>query len=380
MNLFVFFALLPYLAVSQEHNPYDISWATHSTKLTHNQELYDDYMTKCFAAAQNPQSCSASEQDRMNRNKVQPGGMVNYTDTGFKVVKTPPELFAKIQKFWQDHRETDQEPEWKQVIHSYQNAWDAPTTMIPIQQHDEALRNEIWRTTEDVLQEWTGQRLAPSAFWGIRVYHNDSILATHVDFTPRVISVIINIDQDVDEDWPLEVWGHDGKVYNVTLKPGDMALYESHSIIHGRPFPFRGKFFANVFVHFEPLGPADKKLEDFLTEPIGDTPPYLNPESPEALNSWRRTNPYGWNLWHRDVLNLVKQGDIRAIEDLIIQKPALFKMRSAEGSLAIEMAIAADQEAIVDLLMKMKGYDEAFAAKVKSGEDESLKKAVGDEL
>jgi prolyl 4-hydroxylase len=67
--------------------------------------------------------------------------------------------------------------------------------------------------------------------------------------------MIINVDQDVDEDWPLEVYGHDGKAYNVTMKPGDMVLYESHSIIHGRPFPLKGRFYANIFVHFEPTKP-----------------------------------------------------------------------------------------------------------------------------
>merc|ERR1712238_174989 len=32
------------------------------------------------------------------------------------------------------------------------------------------------------------------------------------------------------------------------------VLYESHSTIHGRPFPLKGRFVANIFVHFEPTG------------------------------------------------------------------------------------------------------------------------------
>jgi hypothetical protein len=72
---------------------------------------------------------------------------------------------------------------------------------------------------------------------------------------PLVSSCIINVDQDVDEPWPLEVVGHDGIARNITMTPGDMILYESHSVIHGRPFPFEGRFMANVFVHFEPVGP-----------------------------------------------------------------------------------------------------------------------------
>ena len=31
-------------------------------------------------------------------------------------------------------------------------------------------------------------------------------------------------------------------------------MYESHSVIHGRPFPLKGRFYANVFIHFEPTG------------------------------------------------------------------------------------------------------------------------------
>jgi hypothetical protein len=30
----------------------------------------------------------------------------------------------------------------------------------------------------------------------------------------------VQVDQDVDEPWPLEVYGHDGKATNVTMEPG----------------------------------------------------------------------------------------------------------------------------------------------------------------
>ena len=49
--------------------------------------------------------------------------------------------------------------------------------------------------------------------------------------------------------------GHDGRAYNVTLEPGEMALYESHTVMHGRPFPMKGRYFANCFVHFVPMDP-----------------------------------------------------------------------------------------------------------------------------
>lgn len=65
--------------------------------------------------------------------------------------------------------------------------------------------------------------------------------------------LLVNVDQDVDEPWPLEVYGHDGIATNVTMRPGDMVLYESHSVIHGRPFPLKGKFIHSVI-----LGPLPR--------------------------------------------------------------------------------------------------------------------------
>ena len=91
------------------------------------------------------------------------------------------------------------------------------------------------------MEEWTGMRLSYSSVYGIRIYHNQSVLSPHVDRLPLVSSAIINVAQDVDEDWVLEVFDHDGIAHNVTMEPGDMVLYESHSVIHGRPYPLKGK-------------------------------------------------------------------------------------------------------------------------------------------
>lgn len=110
------------------------------------------------------------------------------------------------------------------------------------------LKQEIWDEAEDTLSSWTEQLLTQCSLYGIRIYTTGAILATHVDRLPLVTSAIINVDQDLDEPWPLEVIGHDGRAYNVTMEPGDMVLYESHSVLHGRPFPLKGRFMANIFV------------------------------------------------------------------------------------------------------------------------------------
>ena len=92
---------------------------------------------------------------------------------------------------------------------------------------------------------------------------------------------------------PLEVYGHDGVATNVTMEPGDMVLYESHSVIHGRPFPMQGRFYANVFAHFEPIGPLDPDDPSDGYDPTTDLPPYLIPGS-KWEKEWRKSNPDGW--------------------------------------------------------------------------------------
>lgn len=50
-------------------------------------------------------------------------------------------------------------------------------------------------------KEWTGEELTQCSLYGIRVYHTDAVLATHVDRLPLVSSAIINVAQDLDEPW-----------------------------------------------------------------------------------------------------------------------------------------------------------------------------------
>jgi hypothetical protein len=78
-----------------------------------------------------------------------------------------------------------------------------------------------------------------------------AVLKKHTDgFETRIISAILNIDQDVDEPWALQIDDHSGKEHEVFLQPGEMCLYESAILRHGRVKPFKGNYFANLFVHY----------------------------------------------------------------------------------------------------------------------------------
>ena len=36
----------------------------------------------------------------------------------------------------------------------------------------------------------------------------------------------------------------------IILKPGEMLLYESAKVPHGRQFPLEGEYYENILVHF----------------------------------------------------------------------------------------------------------------------------------
>ena len=51
----------------------------------------------------------------------------------------------------------------------------------------------------------------------------------------------------------MTVIDHEGKKEKIILKPGEMLLYESATVPHGRQFPLDGDYFENLFIHFSPL-------------------------------------------------------------------------------------------------------------------------------
>ena len=175
------------------------------------------------------------------------------------------------------------------------------------------LKSQIWEALLPTISAWTGgQDIHPVSMYGIRVYTNGSLLVPHVDRLPLVASAMINVAQDVEEDWPMEVYSHKtGMAHNVTLAPGDMLLFESHSLMHGRPFPLNGKYYAMLFIHFEPTGQTplverervDEQYRRAVQDGVGgqssseesqNLPPYIRRFSPEEEN-WQLENPDGWH-------------------------------------------------------------------------------------
>lgn len=244
------------------------------------------------------------------------------------------------------------------------------------------LKNNIWSEAKSVIGEWTGQDLTQCSLYGIRVYRDGAILAPHVDRLPLVSSAIINVDQDVDEPWPLEVYGHDGRAYNVTMEPGDMVLYESHSVIHGRPYPLKGRYMANIFVHFEPTGHTlrhtntlvgldldqdvnSKYRESALKGHSGHEnmegnglPPYVLAGTPEDKH-WRQTHPGGYKSQRKSFTTgsttahaAAKDGDMKRLELEIRRKRSIVHSKDENGWTPLHEGVRGGHLDVVRLLVE----------------------------
>lgn len=221
-----------------------------------HRKRYDEMINGCYKKY-SERECVATERARLAMSKDQPPTQHNYTEVGFKKRRLPENIWNLVSKFYEDNKDNARLEVWGRG-NTYTNHWDAPNYMVSVDDPSLkggglSLKQKIWNAVKPIIEEWTGHTLVPTSLYGVRIYTRGAILSPHVDRLPLVSSCIINVGQDIDEPWALEVYDHAGKAHNVTMEPGDMVLYESSTVLHGRPIPLNGNTYANMFVHFEPV-------------------------------------------------------------------------------------------------------------------------------
>ncbi len=330
--------------------------------LDQRQSFYNDYMEGCYRNA-NKAICDENEQVRLAMNIRQPQSMVNMTGTGYHKLRAPDSLIHLLSNFWEANKHKKEPEEWDRG-NVFTNNWGSPSYMVSVEDSSLqggglALKNAVWDAAIDGIAKWTGgvAKLRPVSLYGIREYTEGSVLSPHVDRIPLVSSGIVNVAQDVDEPWPLEVYDRNGHAVNITMEVGDMILYESHSLIHGRPFPLKGRSYANVFIHFEPYdGWHDARDETNLGDNTGDLPPYVIPGSPEEA-SYRRNNPNGWYKDFAEgdeppVNEFAKRGDLKELQRVASIEPRFLRWKDPNGWAPIHEAARYGRLDIVQYLVE----------------------------
>jgi prolyl 4-hydroxylase len=170
---------------------------------------------------------------------------------GYEKRKQPEAVQKLLLDFYRTNRPTLLKPEPERV-EPLINDDEVKCGMVTL---PDEIREEVADILLPVMEEWAGTRLRMTYLYGIREYYQNNILRLHVDrVDTHIVSVILQIDQDLGDagPWELELIDFDGIRRNVTLEVGEMMLYESATLIHGRPYPFKGVRFANAFLHYVP--------------------------------------------------------------------------------------------------------------------------------
>jgi prolyl 4-hydroxylase len=170
-----------------------------------------------------------------------------FTKKGFLKTKIPQALYVKILAFYYGNIDvTDDEPD-KVFIKGKNEQVSSEIITLP-----DELKEQIHQTLQPIAESWAGQELEATFVFGIRRYLDTAVLKNHRDREKtHAISVILNIEQTVRNPWALYIEDHTYRGHEVFLQPGDMVLYEGSKLTHGRPKPFEGDAFCNIFVHFQ---------------------------------------------------------------------------------------------------------------------------------
>lgn len=187
-------------------------------------------------------------QKRLGLNYLQPQIVHAVTDSGFRHIQLPNATFTWLREWYDNMR--------SQAVNEgsggpCMNQHVAPAAVAHI---TSAEKSRLADELKPIMEDWYGGPLYMTSIYGIRKYVNGSILRMHVDtVATHVVSAIINVDQDVQEDWDLLILDHEDNEHSVRMRPGDMVLYESAKLLHGRPKPFKGAHYDNIFAHYRPV-------------------------------------------------------------------------------------------------------------------------------
>lgn len=172
------------------------------------------------------------------------------TETGFKIIKCPEAQWQQIRDLYRRVQAAPTAEYFEGIETTIPNPNQAPTKLFSLEQY-RADRDRIHRELLELHETWSQQKLIPTAVYGIRSYNNQSSLTMHRDreATHHVSSIVI-VDTHEHEPWPLHIEDHQGNLHRLYTEPGQIILYESARLLHGRPDQFRGNYYRNFYIHY----------------------------------------------------------------------------------------------------------------------------------
>lgn len=185
--------------------------------------------------------------------------VTGFTDVGFKKMAMPAAMRREIMAHYHSLPDVP-EPHLSGYINNADDGNSSSSNGVAMYTREWTVvqRDMILAHMAPILEEWVGGRttLEYTSIFGVRVYTNGSMLMNHADRADtHAVSAILNLVQEgVRTPWPLAIMGSDGLTHEVTMEAGEMILYESARLAHGRPHALDGDRYCNGFVHMRPTG------------------------------------------------------------------------------------------------------------------------------
>lgn len=168
------------------------------------------------------------------------------TEEGLSRGHLPSAMLKELQAF------QSQQPIKEEVVEGFITN-DAAVTPSVLQPLTPQWITKLHRYFQTACETWANKALVPTYVYGIRTYHRGTTLKMHRDRDDtHIVSIIVNINQQVDEPWPLSIEGATPQdtYRDAYLLPGEILFYEGNRLKHGRPTPLKGESFSNLFVHY----------------------------------------------------------------------------------------------------------------------------------
>jgi len=185
-----------------------------------------------------------------------------FSPLGFAKGRLPGDVFASMGSFYYNNRMNKIREEWDGKGY-FVNWWETDVYFVQVPWN---LKEKIQIRLRDLVSEWAGTNVEQTVMYGLRQYESGARLLTHVDrLRTHVVSLIVNIAQgNLTEDWPVEVYDHDGRLHEVTMEPGDIVFYESAKNLHSRNRALSGAngYYVNLFTHYRPTEEGDTWYEN----------------------------------------------------------------------------------------------------------------------
>lgn len=195
----------------------------------------------------------------LNKTYSNEQNLPKFTELGFKKLKIPENIWEYILEIYDKAKQFKSEENLANKTETIPSSLGTNSTDIFSLDNLPDMRAKLHLDFLQIHKEWCGVEIEPTWIYGIRSYNKGASLYFHRDrIATHHISSIICVDKDLSgqEDWALNIEGHDGKMYDIYLEPGEMILYESAKCLHGRKESFKGEFFRNLFIHY--------KLKDYI--------------------------------------------------------------------------------------------------------------------